>query len=148
MLQRILALQKARERILEIRTERQAQQGHQQAISSEERAIYERKLRRINEKATTWSETKEVARIAEEYVEQQSESATIAYNIGDWVLQFPFGFAQCQRWVKVTGKTQDVKHGRSGFDGVTIDGLTVWGYGSDIREVHAQIPPFAQKEGN
>lgn len=59
------------------------------------------------------------------------------YEIGDFVTYKTFGDAL--RTVRVTGKHDDIKNGRAGFDGIldyaTPYQTTVWGYDSQITGV-------------
>lgn len=53
------------------------------------------------------------------------------YEIGDVICYSAFGGTR--RYVRVTNKEADIKNGRSGFDGCTIDTqMNVWGYDSQI----------------
>lgn len=53
------------------------------------------------------------------------------YEIGNIICYEAFGGTR--RYVRVIGKDSDIKNGRAGFDGVTIDsGMSVWGYDSQI----------------
>jgi hypothetical protein len=52
-------------------------------------------------------------------------------QIGDVIIYEAFGGER--RTVKVNFVSQDIKNGRAGFDGVTVDGNeSVWGYCSQI----------------
>lgn len=55
------------------------------------------------------------------------------YNVGDTIVYRTFGGEA--RTVLVTEKEDDVKNGRPGFDGVTEDGVDVWGYDEQIVSV-------------
>ena len=69
----------------------------------------------------------------------------VDYNVGDVVAQTPFSGGV--RYVRVTGKDQNIKNGRPGFDGdlVLRDGTPVeaeagvWGYDDQITEVSEGI---------
>lgn len=61
------------------------------------------------------------------------------YNIGDTVVYRTFGGDK--RTVRVTFKSDDIKNGRPGFDGVVVSSTAglpdtrVWGYDDQITEV-------------
>jgi hypothetical protein len=52
-------------------------------------------------------------------------------QVGDVIVYESLGYDR--RTIKVTSVSQDIKNGRAGFDGVTVDGNeSVWGYCSQI----------------
>lgn len=54
-------------------------------------------------------------------------------EVGDVVLQETFGGER--RLVTITAVLDDVKNGRKGFDGVTENGESVWGYCYQIAQI-------------
>jgi hypothetical protein len=50
-------------------------------------------------------------------------------QIGDVII---YSTGSENRTVKVTFVSKDIKNNRAGFDGLTLDGLSVWGYCSQI----------------
>ena len=60
-------------------------------------------------------------------------SRSIDYKIGDTIAYSPFGGGR--RVVTVTDRDENIKNGRAGFDGTTADGMTFWGYDSQILSV-------------
>lgn len=55
------------------------------------------------------------------------------YEVGSIVVYRTFGGGM--RRVEVTAREANIKNGRPGFDGVTLDGMTVWGYDDQIEKV-------------
>jgi len=52
-------------------------------------------------------------------------------QVGDVIIYESLGYDR--REIKVTSVSKDIKNGRAGFDGVTVDGnQKVWGYCSQI----------------
>ena len=70
------------------------------------------------------------------YLSQQQPKGNTMFKtaedvqIGDVIIYATYGGEH--RTVKVTFVSQDIKNGRAGFDGVTLEGLPVWGYCSQI----------------
>lgn len=60
------------------------------------------------------------------------------YKAGDRIVQWCFGDPSCERKVTVTARIRNIKNGRAGFDGVTDEGLCVWGYDEDVAYVLIQ----------
>lgn len=56
-----------------------------------------------------------------------------SYRVGSRIEYTPFGGDY--RVVTVDNKEEDVKNGRAGFDGMTDDGLGVWGYDDQITRI-------------
>lgn len=58
----------------------------------------------------------------------------LRYGIGDRVAYMSFGYIR--RIVEVTFKSEDIKNGQAGFDGVVVNGpeagTSVWGYDDQI----------------
>lgn len=55
------------------------------------------------------------------------------YAVGSILVYRTFGGGT--RRVEVTAREADIKNGCPGFDGVTADGMTVWGYDDQIEQV-------------
>jgi dUTPase len=62
-------------------------------------------------------------------------NTAVPFKVGDRIIQWCFGEEKAKRMVLVTSKHEDVKNGRSGFDGTTAEGYTVWGYDSEVKAV-------------
>lgn len=57
------------------------------------------------------------------------------YQVGD-LIEYVTS-AGYTRYAEVTSKDVDIKHGRPGFDAVTWDGMSVWGYDDQVVRVLA-----------